>query len=349
MGMPTRDIKKTDDETDDDEGVHRLSDIRSKEVSLVDRGANKKRRFLVVKKDQEMSGPASTDQNPEAGNTPATDANTPTTPPDAGNQPAGDQPEGAQPAAEDPSNPSAGSAASGSDPAPEGGEGGTGDDAGAGDGGEGETGDEPAAVSEEVVKALASVSDKIKALSTSGDMADVQVGLLDLGDMLKSLSEGKVLTDKAGAGLRRDRLVTLERAVKTLMNLVNELKGKKSTKKDDTPATPAQTPVTPAQPESQANTEIMAMLKGIKTDVSDMKSDLGKTSEGLAGLTRVVDTQGKRVEKISKNYGGGNQEPFDGDNGAPAIDQVSWPLDMNSPQKSRAELEKRGTSFYPKD
>jgi hypothetical protein len=204
-----------------------------------------------------------------------------------------------------------------------------------------------APVSEEVQKALAAVGVQLTELSKETDAGEVQIQLLDLGDSLKQLAEGKVPTEKAGSKMAGKRLGMLLSAVKTLNSLVKELRGAQRAKKsDDAPATPA-APATPnpapaATPAPKADPEMLAMMKSVQESQA-------QTAKAIEGLTRVVGKHGTRIETITKNFGGGNQEPFDGDEGAPATEPVSWPLDMNSPPESRESVEKKGTSFYDKN
>ncbi len=125
----------------------------------------------------------------------------------------------------------------------------------------------------------------------------------------------------------------------------------KPKKSDETPKVPAEpeTATDVAKSDGQGG-ELAELLKSLNAKVDQIGTDLNgkvdQVSEGLAGLTRVVGKHGDRIDSISKNYGGGNQGAFDGDEGSPATEEISWPLDMNRPAPSRETVEKRGTSFY---
>jgi hypothetical protein len=330
------------------EGVHRLEDIEVKEVSLVDRPANK-RPFLVVKRSDQMSTQVQPDG--KGGFTAAGDASKagpPPMPPGAGVPPGGEKKKpkaigklDVPPGFKEMMGPMLAKAseklkeladAVGSSTAVE-----VGDD--------GEMPGVPAEFSD-ALGAIMGTLDKLAGMwpsAPSGGGAEMEgegdeppmptemqmrAALDNIGKTLGHPKVEKAIVTKIGAKMAKERFSRLQQAAQTLTSLINEL------------APSAATPAAPAGGLGKSE-EGKALLKSIE----DM---LTPVIAGLNQVGVVVKQQKSELETIKKSRGTGNAAPdVEGSGKAPASDGFSWPLDLNNPVNK--ETVSKTESFFGDD
>ncbi len=155
----------------------------------------------------------------------------------------------------------------------------------------------------------------------AGAPAEMQMRLVTdgLAKLLKRNGINKAVVQKIGAKMSKDRLTRLQQAVSQLANLVNEVAG----------APP--TPPTGAPPVGKAKDKKDDAMKtaGAPDPVLAAIADLAGTVNQLAG---VVKTHGEGLDAIKKSRSAPSGGPVE-TTGGPVRKSadVSWPMDLNNP------------------
>jgi hypothetical protein len=318
------------------EGVHRLRDIVVEEVSLVDRAANK-RRFLVVKRSDDMADESSADTDVEkAKKKPAAaDASDPA---DERKKPGAGETDDAEkarkpPAAdEDDEEDTAKAAAPSEEEEP----------AGAKKTPKRKQALAVAApVKDALLRAITVALERLMALANSikdatepdeGDDATMpeEVGneLAAIAELLGSIDKRKATkaaVAKTGARMSKDRLDRFQKAMAALADILKELTDSK-----DVPAGP-----TAGAAESTVKKRDAAV---------PATPGLTELVTGIGELTRVVKRQEEELARLRQARGVSNAIPVDGGGRRAEPQDVSWPLDMNRPI-SRDKVKKE-VSFF---
>lgn len=343
-----------------DSDLHRLSDIQTKEVSIVDRAANK-RRFLVVKRDEEGQPDMTTKNAGETKPVAKADATTVT---EGATQGTAIVPPPAGTPGADPALYAAGSVTIGNGAPPEL------NTAPVIPVNQDFTGTpvtsfpsvEPqipeAAELEAAMKSLSSVQKNLVDLRKIEDPAVINKKLDEMTTYVtKSIEAITTEIRKKGAKMAQARLEAMGKALETFNKLYKELGGMGFESNPGDPGARKEPQGKPpaegvAKNEPAATTTPIAksapseLPPELKVTLDSMNATLQKLAEGLGGVTRVVKRQGEIITKVTKNAGGGNSLEPDGDGASPAVEDVDWPMDLNA-TPDRETLRKRGTSFMP--
>jgi hypothetical protein len=347
---------------DDESEIHRLRDIEAREVSLVDRAANK-RRFLVVKRDDENPDDEDDDEEEDESKEKA--------------QSAGDEDDAKPSRGRRKKKPSAASEAESTEkarktPRPDE------DDEDEQDSAETEKSDgeneqdgdeEDEDEDEEDGKESGSAAGRSRAArrkgkssagSDSGGIVGLSSVLTKAIERLQTLAEGlgasvkagqaatasslasgggsagstaaapeassKAPVEKAGARMSRDRLDRFQKAMTLLSDILKEI----TDAKEDAPAASAFAANGVAKRDSSAAPLEIAGVKEL--------------TAGIAELTEVVKRQEEELTRIRQARGVSNAITVDGGGRRREAQEVSWPLDMNRPI-SRDSVGK-AVSFY---
>jgi hypothetical protein len=342
-----------DDEAD---GVHRLRDIVVEEVSLVDRAANK-RRFLVVKRSEDMADDsASTELLPDGrGGLTARGGDVEK----AKKKPAGsdmaDEEKRKKPGADDEE---AGDAEKAKKPTDDDDEEEDGETAKAKKPSDDEEPDDfekkprrkqaltiPATVKQailrsltEAIERLMSVANRVKEATETDERLDApvpdEVGaeVAAIAELLSGIGESypspktKAAVAKAGARMAKDRLDRFQKAMALLADILKELTDSKEG---------------PAAPSAGA---AEAGVKKQDTATPLAIPGLPELVAGIGELTRVVKRQEEELARIRQARGVSNAIQVDVGGRRAEPQEVSWPLDMNRPI-SRDKVRKE-VSFF---
>jgi len=334
MTDQTSSPRAADSQQDD---VHRLRDIVVEEVSLVDRAANK-RRFLVVKRSDSMSGDMDESDVEKAKKKPAPE-DEPTEEQKAKKPDPEDEPDETEkarrPTDEDPEEDDEAKPAKGCD------------------GSE----DEPKprrkadlvltpGLKESLLATLTQAMERLMALAkqikAASEPEDGEDGAMpnDLGSEIDGIVEllgkvtkgGKKKTAKAevakgGVRMARDRLDRFQKALSLLSDILKELTGCK------------EQPAAPTAGAAEASVQKREAQAG-SPEVPGLKDLVA----GITELTRVVKRQEEELGRIRQARGISNAIPVDGGGRRTEPQEVSWPLDMNRPI-SRDKVRKE-VSFF---
>jgi hypothetical protein len=317
--------------------LHRLRDIVVEEVSLVDRAANK-RRFLVVKRSDSMSGDMDESDVEKAKKKPAPE-DEPTEEQKAKKPDPEDEPDETEkarrPTDEDPEEDDEAKPAKGCD-GPE---------------------DEPKprrkadlvlapglkesllATLTQAMERLMALAKQIKAASKPDGEENGDALPDDLGSEIDGVVEllgkvtkgGKRKSAKAevakGGRMARDRLDRFQKALSLLSDILKELTGNK------------EQPAAPTAGAAEAGVQKREAQAG-----SPEVPGLTELVAGIGELTRVVKRQEDDLARIRQARGISNAIPVDGGGRRAEPQEVSWPLDMNRPI-SRDKVRKE-VSFF---
>jgi hypothetical protein len=342
-----------DDEAD---GVHRLRDIVVEEVSLVDRAANK-RRFLVVKRSEDMADDsASTEllpdgrggltvrgggvekakKKPAAAESDVTDEEK-RKKPGAGDEEPDEAEKAKKPADDDEEEDDAEKAEMPAE-----------DD-------ESDDAEKkprkkqaltiPTPVKEAILRSLTealerlmSVANRVKEASETDERLDApvpdEVGaeVAAIAELLGGIGESypspksKAAVAKAGARMAKDRLDRFQKAMALLAEILKELTDSKEA---------------PARPSAGA---AEASVKKRDAAAPPAIPGLAELVAGIGELTRVVKRQEEEFARIRQARGVSNAIPVDAGGRRAEPQEVSWPLDMNRPI-SRDKVRKE-VSFF---
>jgi chemotaxis protein histidine kinase CheA len=344
---------------DDEAGVHRLRDMVVEEVSLVDRAANK-RRFLVVKRSDDMADDAKDGTEVAPGPTAVAKAKKK---PAAGEQDdeTTDEEKRKKPAAEDDTEKARRRAA----PADDGEDDNEEDDTkkarrakpGAGEKPAGEEDDAreekrrkandtitmPASVKEailrmltEALERLMSVANRVKEAEETDEELDEPVPedigteVAAIAELLGGLDESystdksKRAVAKAGRRMAKDRLDRFQKAMELLAEILKELTNGK-------------------EPAPTAGAAEAGVRKRDGAPAPAALPGMADLIAGITELTRVVKRQEEELGRLRQARGVSNVIPVDAARRREA-DEVSWPLDMNRPI-SRDKVKKE-VSFF---
>lgn len=329
-------------DSDEAEGVHRLRDIVVEEVSLVDRAANK-RRFLVVKRSDDMADESSADTDVEkAKKKPAAADASDTEDEQKRKKPAAGEADDAEkarkpPVADEDDEEDAAKAAAPSDDEEE--------PAGAKKTPKRKQALAVAApVKDALLRAITAALERLMALANSikdatepdeGDDATMPepVGneLAAIAELLGSIDKcktTKAAVAKTGARMSKDRLDRFQKAMAALADILKELTDSK-----DVPAGP-----TAGAAESTVKKRDAAV---------PATPGLTELVTGIGELTRVVKRQEEELARLRQARGVSNAIPVDGGGRRAEPQDVSWPLDMNRPI-SRDKVKKE-VSFFDEE
>ncbi len=323
-------------------GVHRLENIQTEEVSMVDRAANK-RTFLVVKREE---GTTMLESNGRGGFTRVTKAAEETEeekaakaaaaakafPPGAKAPPFGGKPKGdgdgdeddkakAKKAADDEAEKA--KKAAGASTA-------DGDD------------EEAEKKKKEAKKAIAKANeiyvDAISKGESLESVADAHKAMTDLVEQHKAMFENeeekKKRLAKAGAKMSGARKEIFQKAVDSLNALLAEL---------------MEAPGSAAEHKPQAGDPQMRQPNAVKRDASDPVVKAAQEAIEVAKKAQSdADEARAELKKLQKSIPAGNAGTPQGTKVAKAADEVFWPIDMNS---DAADVTKRdkSTSFLDED
>lgn len=205
----------------------------------------------------------------------------------------------------------------------------------------------------EIAKAMQSVQKAVAELVKIEDSTVLKAKLIELDGVLSASAAEVDQIEKKGAKMAKGRLSVMEKAVEALATLVKELKGmgiesnpgEASTIRKNPDGDPPQIASIAKADTKPAENE---QLTKLNETVSKVAADMAKLVDGLDRVTRVVKVQQGTLTKVSKAVGQSNAVSTDGEGGSPALEDVEWPLDLNS-VPDRATTRKRGTSFYGDD
>lgn len=322
--MADQDANKTARASEDGSDLHRLRDIVVEEVSLVDRAANK-RRFLVVKRSDGMSG-----DNGESGVEKAKKKPAP------GDEQV-DEAKAKKPPVDEEANDAekakdAGCAPADEEPKPK------------------RKADLalPAELKESLLTTLTQAMERLMALANQiknagepdGEADDASLPD-DLGTEIDAIAEllGEATTKrgkrkaaksevaKGGARMAKDRLDRFQKAMALLSDILKEI-----TQSNEESAAPT------------AGAAEAGVQKRGPEAASPAVPGLKELAAGIGELTRVVKHQEEELARLRQARGVSNAIPVDGGGRRVEPQDVSWPLDMNRPI-SRDKVRKE-VSFF---